>query len=440
MADTAGAVSLAQPPGQAGLLWEHTAPNPQVFPEFQGAGKTDVAVIGGGVTGVTAALFLAEAGHKVMLFDAGNIGGRASGRNGGQIVPGLKPAPSELSRRFGAEMARSMLQLAFSGPDVLFSLVDRYRIDCAATRNGWIQAAFSPASSEAVKVRAAELGAWGGRVRLLDREAMEAATGSSFWTAGLCETRAGSVQPLAYLRGLAAAAASHGAALYEHSRVHSVTPSGSTGGVLTLADGTVQARNVIIATDAYTDRLWPAIAQSYVSVSSAQIATNPLPSALLEKIIPGRCGLSETRKITYYCRVDAEGRFVIGGRGKKPDHLDEATRTQLRKAAIARFPALSTVDWPYGWACRVGMTLDDLPHLHHLSPGIWSSYGYCGRGMAMGTAMGRLLAKAVSEGDADGLAYPVTPIRRLPFHPLRQSAASLVIGWYRLRDALGCPA
>jgi glycine/D-amino acid oxidase-like deaminating enzyme len=420
-------------------LWAATtAPRP-ASAALAGPLDVDVAVIGGGFTGLSAALHLAEAGVNVALFEAYEVAHRASGRNGGQVVPGFKPTPSAMIQRFGVEMARRMMRFGYGNADMLFDLVDRYRIDCSPSRDGWIQGAFTEASGQYLKKRAADINANGGDVQYLDREAMRVASGSRFWPAGLLERRAGAVHPLAYARGLARAATELGASIYECSPVTEILPRVS-GVTLSVNGHAVTAKHVILATDSYTDTLWPAVAQSYVTVASAQIATDPLPDALRERLMPKGAGVSETRKITYYCRIDPEGRFVIGGRGRSTDSLDDATRTQLRNAAEERFPELVGATWSHGWACRVGMTMDDLPRVHQLADRLWTAYGYCGRGVAMGTALGRVLSEAVRGTSPAQLDFPVTPVNRMPFYPARQVGAAMTINWYRLRDALGYPA
>jgi len=420
-------------------LWAATTAARRTTPPITGPLNVDVAVIGGGFTGLSAALHLAESGVHVALFEASEIAHRASGRNGGQVVPGFKPTPQALIKRFGAETATRMMRFGYRSADELFELVERHKIDCSPTRDGWIQGAFSEASARYLQTRARAINHHGGDALYLDCDAMAEATGSAFWPAGLLERRAGAVHPLAYARGLADAALACGAAIHEHSHVSAMAPV--AGGVeLTVNGHQVRAKQVILATDAYTDRLWPAVAQSYVTVSSAQIATDPLPVALRERIMARGAGVSETRKITYYCRIDPDGRFVIGGRGHSADTLDPATRAQLIAAAIERFPELAGVAWVHGWACRVGMTIDDLPRLHRLADGVWTAFGYCGRGVAMGTALGRVLAQAVQGCDEAQLEFPVTPVSRLPLYPARQLGAALAISWYRLRDSLGYPA
>ncbi|SAL66183.1 NAD(P)/FAD-dependent oxidoreductase [Caballeronia humi] len=419
-------------------LWASTALPRAASEAVGGPLQVDVAIVGGGFTGLSAALHLAQAGVHAALFEAFEIGHRASGRNGGQVVPGVKPPPSALIKRFGDDAARRMMRFSYGSADELFALVDRYQIHCHPTRNGWLQGAYSQASSEYLRQRSHEINRHGGNTVHLDRDEMRAATGSDYWPSGLLEKSAGAVQPLAYARGLARAVTDLGGTLHEYSPVQSI--SSSSGKFELQVNGhAVQARKVILATDAYTDRLLPEVAQSYVNVSSAQIATDPLPPELQQRLMPLRAGISETRKITYYCRLDPKGRFVIGGRGRNSDKLDPATREQLRQAARQRFPELNDVAFTHGWACRVGMTIDDLPHLHELAEGLWTAYGYCGRGVAMGTVLGRVLGEAVRGMPAAALDYPVTPVTRLPLYPVRQISAMAALQWYRLRDAMGYP-
>jgi len=161
---------------------------------------------------------------------------------------------------------------------------------------------------------------------------------------------------------------------------------------------------------------------------------------LLSQILPARAGVSETRKITYYYRVDPEGRFVIGGRGPSDDGLDRATLRRIARAAGERFPQLEGTPWQFGWSCRVAITLDDLPHVHELAPGAWTAVGYCGRGVALAVALGELLGGLALGKRADEAGYPVTPLRRVPFHPLRQPGAAAAIMYYRMKDRLGLPS
>jgi glycine/D-amino acid oxidase-like deaminating enzyme len=420
-------------------LWEETGGPWAGFAPLAAEERCDVAVIGGGFTGLSAALGLAAGGAKVSLFEADTIGFRASGRNGGQIVPGLKPRADSIVAAFGEERGRRMLDFAHSAADRTFDLIVRHRIDCDATRNGWIQGAFSKLAREGLRQRAEINSQYGGDVEFLDEARVAALTGSSFHHGGMIERRAGAVQPLKFARGLALAAAGAGASLHENARVLSLERSGGGWEVRTGA-GRLLADRIVLATDGYTDRLWPHVSQSLVNVTSAQLATDPLPEALLAQILPARAGVSETRKITYYYRIDPAGRFVIGGRGPYSDSLDGTTVQRIARAAIERFPQLRGTPWKFGWACRVAITLDDLPHVHALAPGVWTAVGYCGRGVALAVGLGEMLATLALGGRDEDAAFPVTPLRRMPFYPLRQPGAAAAIAYYRIKDRLGLPS
>ena len=373
------------------VLWDETGGPWAGFAPLAGEDRCDVAVIGGGFTGLAAALRLATDGAKVSLIDADTIGFRASGRSGGQIVPGLKPRADSVIATFGLERGRRMLDLAHQAADRTFDLIARHRIDCAPTRNGWIQGAFSKVAREGLRQRAENNGRHGGDLEFLDEGRVAALTGSNFYHGGMIERRAGAVQPLKFARGLALSAAAAGASLYEKTRGLSIRQAGSGWQVCTQG-GRLLADRIILANDGYTDRLWPHLTQSLVNVTSAQLATDPLPASLLALILPARAGVSETRKITYYYRIDPAGLFVIGGRGPNSDTLDGATVQRIARAAVDRFPQLREVPWKYGWACRVAITLDDLPHVHALAPGLWTAAGYCGRGVALAVCLGEMLA------------------------------------------------
>ncbi len=423
----------------AATLWAATAPARAAAPALAAPLEIDAAVVGGGFTGLSAALHLAEAGLRVALFETHEVAHRASGRNGGQVVPGFKPGPAALARRFGAETAARMTRFAYGNADYLFELVERLRIDCAPTRNGWIQGAFSAASADYLRRRAQELNAHGGDVEYLDAEAMRAATGSSFWPAGLRENA-----PARYSRWpwRAAWRARPRRPAPRCTSARRWPPSSrATAAAPRSASTAMPCRR---ATWCWPPTPTPTgCGPRWRSPTSTWPAPRSPPSpapALQARLMPLRAGISETRKITYYCRIDPEGRFVIGGRGHSSEQLDPSTREQLRRAAVARFPELADAAWRYGWACRVGMTLDDLPRLHRLAPGVWTAYGYCGRGVAMGTALGRVLRDAIRGVPAERLDFPVTPISRMPGYPARQFGATLAINWYRLRDALGFPA
>ncbi len=414
-------------------LWRATAPHAPATTALEGRVDAEVVVVGAGYTGLSCALALAEAGRSVILLEAGDIGLGASGRNGGQVIPGLKHDPDDLVARFGRERGETLVRLVGGAADRVFALIAKHRIDCAAMQCGWIQPAHSAAAAQAIIARVRQWTARGAPVELLGRDRVGALLGTGAYGAGWLDRRAGALHPLAYARGLAAAAISHGA------RVHTRSPAmriarDSEAWIATTPRGEVRARQVVLATDAYSDGLWPELAANQMVATSVQIATDPLPEIDRRAILPGGTVASDTRTLLYYFRLDADGRFIIGGRGSATDCVPEGIYAGLRRAATRMYPRLADMQWPYRWYGRVGITRDWLPHLAEVAPGIWTVLGYCGRGVAMATTMGLVLADIVN---GRGLpAYPVLALKPIPLHPLRQPLLRAAIAYYRVRDAM----
>jgi len=421
------------------VVWNDDTPE-AIGTAFEGGTATyDAAVIGGGFTGLSAALSLARRGLSTVLLEAGPLAGKASGRNGGQVVPGLKPAPEELVGRFGRHDTTRMMRFANSAADYAFGLIDELGIDCAPTRNGWIQCAVSTRARDRLFNRVRELERWGANVATMSADDMARDTGARCYAGGYIELGAGSVHPRKFALGLADAAAKAGATLHGNTPVQALTRADSRW-TLALDRGHVHARSVVLATDAYTADFYPNMMHSMVHVSSAQAATEPLPAELLRHILPRRAGISEARKLTVYCRISPDGRFLIGGRGTAGDTADASTLQRLRMAACQRFPMLNHVRWDALWAGRVSLTLDDVPHLHSPAPDLWTACGYGGRGVALAVRFGPTLAEAVIGVPPTQLDYPVTSLRTLPWHRVHSPAVRAAIHWHRLRDALGFPA
>ena len=430
-------------PEQRASLWVATA---MPAPECSPLGVTvdaDVCVIGGGYTGLSCALSLAESGTNVVVLEAQGIGHGGSGRNGGQVIPGLKQDPDDLLAILDCADAERMIELAGSAADRTFALIERHRIDCDARPGGWLQPAHSVAALKTITSRANGWAKRGAKVELLDKAQTAAALGSPFYHGAWIDRRAGTVQPLSYVRGLARAAIGKGARVFVDSPVQSLRREADRWRVAT-PQAEVRARTVVLATDAYSDGLWPDLQRNHVGLNSVQIATEVLPSEMLRTIIP--CGLpvSETRKLVYYYRLSPDGRFIMGGRGNVEGNVPEHVFDSLRMVSERLFPQLKGVRWPFRWWGQVGLTLDWLPHLAEPAPGLWSGSGYSGRGVAMATVMGHVLANRVLGGTLarsdPALEFPIRPLRRVPFWSLRKPGVGAAIMWFRLREALGFPA
>jgi len=430
-------------PGAAGVagrdaglsLWQATGNPAPALPELRESVRADVAVVGGGYLGLACALQLAEAGADAVLLEAESPGFGASGRNGGQVIPGLKYDPDELRALYGAGPAEAMIDFAGRTADRVFDTVARYGMDCDAVRHGWIQGAHNETMLRTTRRRAAQWQACGADVELLDGEQIGRMVGSApgLYRGGWIDRRAGSVHPLNYARGLADAAAARGARLYQQSAARRIERA-QAGWRIATDRGQVQAGQVVIATNAYTDDLWPGLRTSVVPALSSQIATEPLPAALRETILPGRQAVSDARRLLHYYRLDAAGRLVIGGRGPLSDRDDEGAYRHIRRALASTFPQLADAPLPYRWSGRLAMTRDGMPHLHRPAPGLTMALGCNGRGVALTTAVGQAIAGHLLAGDASPLPFAATPIVPIPFHRMHRVFVSLMVQYYKIRD------
>lgn len=396
--------------------------------------RADVAVVGGGITGLSTALHLAERGAHVVLLEAEEPGFGASGRNGGQVNPGLKRDPDLVERDFGPDLGGRMNALAGSAPEFVFGLVKRLGIRCDARQNGTLRAAVGGKFVGKLHATAEQLARRGAPVEVLEGVALERATGTRRYAAALLDRRGGDLNPLAYSRGLARAAIAAGAAVHGRSRVTRLTRNGTRWSVGT-ARGKVDAGQVVLATNGYTDDLWPKLRRSIVPVFGAIAASAPLAPALAQRIMPARCVLYESGMITVYYRVDVAGRLLIGGRGPMREVDSIGAIPHLARYAQELWPALANVEWSHVWGGRLAMTRDDYPHVHEPAPGMLMCLGYNGRGVALATIMGSRLARRILT-PAEPFDMPVSELKSIALHALWPVAVKAVVLRGRALDYL----
>jgi len=424
--------SLPLPPS----LWVATARPAPATPPLDRSRQADVAIVGAGYSGLAAALQLAEAGASVIVLEAGEPGWGASGRNGGQVIPGLKSDPDELIAMFGPEAGEHLVRVAGGAPDTLFALIARHGIDCGARQCGWIQPAFAPADVGVVTRRAEQWQRRGAPVAVLDRDGVRRLVGSPIYHGGLIDRRAGCVQPLSYSRGLARAAQKAGALVCGGSRVIALARDGGRWKVTTAHGPTVSAERVLLATNGYTDALWPRLRQTVIAANSFQVATERLPDALRRTVLPEGQVASDTRKLLLYYRCDHHGRLIMGGRGPFREPAGPRDYRHLERVIGLLFPQLKGTRCEFYWAGRVALTRDHVPHVHQPAPGLTVFLGYNGRGVAMATTLGTLVAKNLIAPSNNALPFPVTRIRPIPLHSLHRMYATSILQMYRLRDFL----
>ncbi len=394
-----------------------------------------VAVIGGGLTGLSAALHLAQAGIDVAVLEANEPGWGASGRNGGQVNPGLKYEPEEIERRFGAALGRRMVALSGNAPDRVFQIIREHQIRCEANQGGTIRAAFTAQSADYLR-RATQ--GWQSRaapVDLLEGDALVRATGTERYVCAALDRRGGSLNPLGYTRGLAEAAVRVGASVYSSSPATAVAREGGRWSVTTPKGG-LSAEWLVLATNGYTDDLWPGLRQTVVPVYSGIVATEPLPDPVARRILPQASVLYEHEDITVYYRLDASHRLLMGGRSRQ--RPIEGTKGLERLMAYAKrlYPFMGDVSWSHGWNGQLAITTEHYPHFAEPAPKVIVCMGYNGRGIAMATAMGGEIARRVQGCPAEELGMPMRPLRPIRFHRFWPLAVNARMAYGRLRAAL----
>lgn len=420
----------------ADSLWNATANPATVFPRLFGEADTNVAVIGGGYTGLSAALHLAEAGQRVTILEAETIGWGASGRNGGQVNPGLKDSPDVIEARFGAEAGGRMVDLSGAAVQLVFSLIERHSIQCDAMPVGWVRAAHNKKALNELEAIAAQWQRRGAPVQVLDAREVADMIGTEVYVGGLIDHRGGNLHPLNYALGLASAATRAGAAVHERSRAIRLEKAGERYKIET-SGGVLRADRVLICTNGYTDGLVPALAQTIVPIRSIQVATAPLSDSARASILPKRQAPSDMRRLLLCYRMDAQGRFVMGGRGAFGDRGTRRRFEALRNATQQMFPQIGDVTWQHAWGGFVAVTADHYPHLNRLDTGILAGLGYNGRGVAVATAMGRVMADWATGVPEAELDFPVSQVKQIPFHRLRKLAVGATVAQYRILDGLG---
>jgi glycine/D-amino acid oxidase-like deaminating enzyme len=415
-------------------LWAATAPPAPPTPPLAQPASADVCVIGGGYAGLSTALHLAERGTEVVVLEVHEPGFGGSGRNGGQVIPGLKYDPDELVARLGEERGRRLVDFAGATADAVFGLIDRHRMAVPFQRKGWIQGAHTPAAMALVEHRAEQWRRLGAPVQALDKAEASRLLGTDKYLGGWLDRRGGAVQPLAYARGLAKAALDAGVRIHGETAATKLTRAGSRWSVETERGHAVTAERVVICTNGYTGDLWPALRRSVIAPNSFQVATEPLSDNLRRSVLPEGQVSSDTRNLLLYFRLDHTGRFIMGGRGPFREPRGSEDWAHLERVLAKMFPQLAGAPIAYRWCGRVTITRDHLPHLHEPAPSVLIDIGCQGRGIGLQTAMGKAMAHYVATGDADALPLPLTPIRPIPLHFLQRAYVAAMIAWYRLTD------
>lgn len=418
----------------AASLWADTAIPSSPTPALVDSCRADVLVIGAGYTGLSTALHLAQSGADVCVLEAHEPGWGASGRNGGQVNPTLKHDPKELIQLLG-DRAEPLITAISSSADLVFDLIQQHQIDCQPVRAGWLQVSYNDSDLPTLHRRAEQWQRRGAAVQILERHDLAQRTGTETFHGGWIDQRAGSVQPLSYARGLVQAALTAGARVHGTSPVIDLRRDGAQW-LATLAGGArVTADKVVLATNGYSDNLWPGLAQTTLSANSFIVATKPLGAAAAN-ILPKGETLSTAQRLLVYMRKDSQGRILLGGRGLFSDPSGAADFAHIERSLATLYPELAPFQFEYRWGGRIAITRNFLPHVHQPAPGVTMALGYNGRGVAAATAMGKHIAQLLVSGAEKDFPFPITGLTAFPLHGLQRLYISAGVAWYSLLDRL----
>lgn len=414
--------------------YREITPDRPPFPPLPGDTRTEVAVIGAGITGLSAALHLAQAGRDVVLLEAARAGFGASGRNGGQIGSGFNWDHARMERAFGAAQARRLWDLAEEAKALTRALIAAHAPE-ADLRPGVLHVLRHQRDADGAFAEVRRLAeATGYRAaRVLDREAVTRLTGSPAFAGGVLDTGAAYCQPLAYAQGLARAAAAAGVRLHERTRVARLVPGAAVR--LETARGTVTADAAILAVNGYVDGLSGAVADRVLPINNYIAVTEPLGdrAPMREPV-----AVADDRFVVNYWWQSRDGRLVYGGGESYGKRFPADIRGRVRANLARTYPDLRDVRLTHAWGGTLAVTATRLPHVAAPAPGLLTAGGYSGHGLALSALAGRAMADRIA-GNAetfDLLAALPTP--RLPggrwLGPWITGAA---LTWLSLRDRLG---
>jgi len=401
--------------------WITPHPDPPPFPT-----DADVVIVGGGYTGMMAAARLAWRGLAVTLLEKNELGWGASSRNGGMVHPGFKVDFSTLLRREG-DRGRELYQATLDAFTLVEDTIRVNQIDCDYARTGHLYLAHKPAHLHHMEGEAHVLNRqFGLAARVIPRVELASEVGTSLYYGALLFERSGGLHPAKYFAGLARLARDRGAHLYDHTPATAIEARQRGGFRVSTPRGVLQTRDVLLATNGYSDRLFPWLRRRVIPIGSYIIATEPLPADLAHSAIPNRRMLFDSKNFLYYWRLSPENRMLFGGRASFTPTTIAKARDWLYAAMVRVHPQLAGVKVEHAWGGQVGFTVDRMPHLGRVK-GITYALGYCGTGVAMSTHLGQLAADWIAGGALPACWW--RPFRAVPFY--REKPWFLpAVGWF----------
>jgi len=377
--------------------------------------RVDVAVIGAGFTGLSASRTLAKHGASVAVLEANTIGWGASSRNGGMVLSGLKLGPETLARRYGIDLARKMYAASLDSITAVERIVAEEKIDCQFSRCGHLEVACKQSHFESYAGSAGFIQKnFNHELKIVPRDQLPGEIGSSVYFGGMIDEASAGLNPARYIAGLAQATMQAGATIHENSRVlsqASAAHNGKRGFKIACTQGSLLAKNVLVATSGYTSAATPDLRRKIIPIGSFIIATEPLPDMLARELSPRNRMIYDSRHYLHYYRLTPDNRMLFGGRAAFfPETKDTIRRSAeiLREGMVKVFPQLKDTKIEYAWGGTLDFCFDTMPHCGEIN-GIHFALGYAGHGVAMATYLGAKMAEKI-------LGSPeIIPFSAIPF-------------------------
>ncbi len=419
---------------QTSNFWVDDSPRPAGLARAELPERVDVVVIGGGYTGLHAAIALRQAGASVAVLEQETIGWGASSRNGGMVLTGLKQEMPALFRRYGSALGRRFWEWSLAAIDHLEQTLAAERIDCDFARTGHLLLAAKPKHfanmAHEVAWMRRKLGDSG--TRLVSPDEMHMEIGARLFYGGLADSRSSGLHPAKYVFGLAQAAARYGVVLVERAQVTGLQrrPGGFSVGV---SRGLIETKELLVAINGYTANLVPAVRSGIFAVGSYIIVTAPLPAALQDVLSPRRRMFFDSKHFLNYFRLTPDGRMLFGGRHDLSTDLDPTESAgRMRQRMVQIFPALADVAITHSWSGRLGVSFDLMPHAGYVD-GIHYAGGYAGHGVAIAGYLGKEIGEIIA-GRRPSTPFAEISHARYPFTRYDKLYLPLIAAWFRLLD------
>ena len=395
--------------------------------------EVDVAIIGSGYTGLTAARILVKTGRSVAVMDQYEIGWGASSRNGGMATPGLKQDIFKIHKKYGMDYAREFWKSSVDAIDLLEQIIIEENIDCDWSRKGHIALACKQSHYDELPEYAAWIKKEMGHEKIIvPREEIRSEIGTDAYFGGLSDESSGGLQPAKYVDGLARAVADLGVRLYENTRVEKICRNNGAHELIT-SKGDMKAREVIIATNGYTDMLVPELKPKVFPVGSYIIVSEPLPQALQDILSPKRRMFYDSKWFINYFRLTPDGRMLWGGRNELSTDLDLNESAKILSQQVYKvFPELNDYEFTHTWTGKLGITFDLMPHIGTIN-GIHYAFGYGGHGLSIATYLGTELGLLIS-GEKDRSPYKEISHQTMFFYRKRPWFLPFAAYYYRFLD------